>query len=115
MKTWRSLEAVLDVRIITALEGCKLDERCGPMLLRPEWNRCVEGHRIAKIRIPHLRQPDAVVPHLAFGHERHPENTVGQQQLHAFRHCRVKAGRVERVVRVLAAPLETANSELMCG
>jgi hypothetical protein len=73
-------------------------KRRGPMLLSPEQKGCVEDHRVIERWRPKLRQTDAVVPYTALWHESHAKDTVGQQELDAFRHVGIKTLRVVRTM-----------------
>lgn len=49
------------------------------MLLSPEQERRVQLDGVMKVRRPHLRQADAVIPDPAFRHQGHAEDTIRQQ------------------------------------
>ena len=79
------------IRSIYSVKMTYAQERRRSVFFCPEQQGRVQSHSIADGWSPQLSQPDSVVPHAALRHQRHAQNTIRQQQLHTFRHIRIKA------------------------
>lgn len=61
------------------------------MRLGPELKGGVQGHAVAQVGRPKLREAYPVVPHFTLGNQSHAQDTIRKKQLNALRHVRVES------------------------